>query len=169
MGLGGMRSQRIKQALLTRPYVFIFLFVFFAYILFNYWINDIGSSSLFRDFKLWFLILFLLFNFLLIPFLVGLTVSLVFMKLKDASFVAQRKAKGGTFAVIGTFLGVLGGACPGCFVGLFPAFLGIFGVTATLRILPFYGLEVQVLSMILLVIAIGLLTRETVCKVTYKN
>lgn len=72
---------------------------------------------------------------------------------------------GGGFTFVGVFGGVLGGACPGCFVGLFPAVLGLFGVTATLSILPLYGLEIQAASVGLLVFAVILLTRDTVCKI----
>ena len=68
---------------------------------------------------------------------------------------------------LGIFAGVLGGACPGCFVGLFPAVLGLFGVTASLSVLPFYGLEIQAASIVLLIVAIFFLTKETVCKVDF--
>jgi len=170
MGLNIVRKQKLKDALSKKPYIFVFISTFIIYILLNLWINQVLVTNIFSSLATWFLVPFFLLNFLIVPFLVGLTISLVVMKFKDASFVAKRKAKGGgTFALIGTFFGVLGGACPGCFVGLFPAVLGIFGVTATLSVLPLFGLEIQIFSSILLIVAIMLLTRETVCKVDFKK
>ena len=57
----------------------------------------------------------------------------------------------------------MGGACSACFVGLFPAVLGLFGVTASLTDLPFKGVELQIGSIILLGISIVLLSKPSVC------
>ncbi len=164
MGLNSRRFQRIKRAILEKPYVFYFIGIFLVYVALNLFINKIYVNlSIFTSFVLWFRIPYLLFGFLLIPALAALTINLSIIKFKEMRYVKNKSSGGFTF--LGVFGGVLGGACPGCFVGLFPAVLGLFGVTASLSILPFYGLEIQAASMGFLVVAVILLTRDTVCKI----
>lgn len=159
------RKERIKTAVLKKPYVFYFIGIFLAYITINLIINKLYVNlEVFTTFALWFRIPFLFFNFLLVPFLVALVISLSILRFKEAGFGKHTGAAG-----FGVFGGILGGACPGCFAGLFPAFLGIFGVTATLSILPLYGLEIQLLSAALLITAVVLLTRDIVCEIPVKS
>lgn len=157
--------EKIKKASLSKPYIFYFILVFIIYIVINIFVNKlyIGLSIL-KGFVLWFLVPFLFFNFLLVPFLVALTINLSILRFKEAGFGKHTGVAG-----FGVFSGVIGGACPGCFVGLFPAVLGLFGVTATLSIFPLYGLEIQILSVAFLLIAINLLTRDIVCKIPTKK
>ena len=76
----------------------------------------------------------------------------------------QLNKKGSGLTTLGIFAGFLGGACPGCFVGLFPAVLGLFGVSASLSVLPLYGLELQAISAVLLIISAYYLSKNPVCK-----
>ena len=155
------RKERIKTAIMKRPHVFYFIGIFLAYIALNLIINKFyETTNIFKTFVLWFIIPFLFFNFLLIPFLVAFTINLSVLRFKEAGFGSHTGATG-----FGIFGGILGGACPGCFVGLFPAFLGLFGVTASLSVLPLYGLELQILSAALLITAVIFLTRDIVCEV----
>ncbi|GIU68183.1 MAG: hypothetical protein KatS3mg001_033 [Candidatus Pacearchaeota archaeon] len=155
------RIERIKKAIFERPYVFSFIGIFIIYIAINLIINKLYVNFyVFNSFVLWFRIPFLLFNFLIVPSLVALTINLSILRFKEAGVGKHTGIIG-----LGAFGGILGGACPGCFVGLFPAFLGLFGLTATLSILPFYGLEIQAASTLLLLVAINLLTRDVICKV----
>ncbi len=164
MSLNHRRLQRIKKAVLEKPYVFYFIGIFFVYVGINLWVNKLYVSlSVFTSLVLWFRIPFILFTFLLIPALVALTMSLSIIKFREMRSVNNKGGSGFTF--VGIFGGVLGGACPGCFVGLFPAILGLFGVTASLSVLPLFGLEIQAASVALLVVAVVLLTRDTVCKI----
>ena len=103
---------------------------------------------------------FVVFTFL-IALLVGLVINLVIIKFKELKHV--NKVSG--LAAVGLFGGLLGGACPSCFVGLFPAFLGLFGVTASLSSLPLFGLEIQIGSILLLLISVYFLTKNSVCEV----
>jgi len=163
------RFDKVKKAVFGKPYRYYFIVVFLLFFAFNIWVNQTyltGPEVLFHSYRVSFLIPFLLFNFLIV-LLVPLVVNLSIMKFKDLKEVST--ATGGSVGILGIFSGLLGGACPGCFVGLFPAFLGLFGITASLSVLPFYGLEIQVLSIVLLMISVWLLTRETTCKVDYSN
>lgn len=161
------RKERIKKAILKKPYVFYFIAVFLVYITINLIVNQLYVNLVvFTSFALWFRIPFLLFNFFLIPFLVALTINLSILRFKEAGFGFGKE---GGATGLGIFSGILGGACPGCFVGLFPAFLGLFGVTATLSVLPLYGFEIQLLSAAFLITAIFLLTKDIVCEVPLKK
>ncbi len=161
------RIQRVKDALFKKPYIFYFIFIFLVYIGLNIWINQTYSIlPVLGGFSKVFLIPYLLFSFLIIPFLVALTINLTIIKFKEASLIG---GKDGGFTFLGVFGGIFGGACPGCFVGLFPAFLGLFGITASLSILPLYGLEIQMISIALLIVAVIFLTRDVVCEVPIKN
>ena len=164
MRLNSRRFKRIKRAITEKPYIFYFIGIFLVYVVFNLFINKIYVNlSIFTSFALWFRIPYLLFGFLLIPALVALTINLSIIKFREMRQVKGKGSRGFTF--LGMFGGVFGGACPGCFVGLFPAVLGLFGITASLSILPLYGLEIQAGSVGLLMIAVILLTRDSVCKI----
>ena len=163
------RIQRVKDALFKKPYIFYFIFIFLTYIGINILINQtfVTLPVIFNLYRKKFLIPFLFFNFLLLPSLIALTINLSIIKFKESK--ALNTKKGGGFTFLGIFGGFLGGACPGCFVGLFPAFLGLFGVTASLSVLPLYGLEIQMVSIVFLLVAIVLLTRNIVCEVPIKE
>jgi hypothetical protein len=100
---------------------------------------------------------------ILVAGFVGLNINLLIMKFKD---IKKISGKEGSITTLGIFLGIIGGACPGCIVGLFPAVLGFFGgAAAGLGILPFNGLELQAGSLILLIIGAKLLSKPNVCKI----
>jgi len=156
------RKERIKRAF-KGNYLFLFILIFLAYVGLNVFINQLHVSlDILTGFAIWFLIPFLFFNFLLIPFLVALTINLSILRFKESGFGLNKESG---ISGTGVFAGILGGACPGCLVGLFPAFSGLFGITSSLSILPFYGLEIQLASAILLIWAIFLLTKDIVCKI----
>jgi len=165
MGIKERRLKRIKKALFTRPYVFYFVFIFIGYLGLNVWVNQLYISfSTLTNLATWFFIPFIFFTFLLVPLLVALTVNLSIIRFKETGFGKRE----GSATSVGVFAGILGGACPGCLVGLFPAFLGVFGVTGSLSILPLYGLEIQLFSVALMGFAIFLLTKDVVCEVPEK-
>lgn len=61
----------------------------------------------------------------------------------------------------GVIFGALAAGCPGCFFGLFPVVLSLFGITATLAILPFNGLELQAIAVLALLVSLYTLSGET--------
>ena len=167
MGIRERRLERMKKAVFEKPYVFYFIFIVLAYIGLNVWVNQLYVSfSTLTNLATWFFIPFVLFTFLIVPLLAALTINLSIIRFKEAGF---GKREGGT-ASVGVFVGVLGGACPGCLVGLFPAVLGLFGIAGTsFSVLPLHGLEIQFISSALLIFAVVLLTSDVVCKVPIKK
>ena len=159
------RIEKIKQAIFTRPYIYSFIIIFTLYLIINFLVNDLSKTiPVLFNFNLNIVIPFLILN-LLIAVLIGINVNLIWIRFKEYRKI--NKEQGLTF--IGSFMGFLGGACPGCFSGLFPAFLGFFGVTASLSILPFYGLELLIGSLIILIISIIFLTNDNVCKIKVRK
>lgn len=155
-------NKKIKDAILSKPYSFYFIFLFFLYLFFNIWINKlyITYRVLIDNFYYGF---FLIFFMIFVAFLTALNINLIIIKFKEYK---KFNYESGWFTSIAVFLGFMGGACPGCIVGLFPAFVGIFfGSTSSLNILPLKGIELQILSVILLILSANLLSKNNVCNV----
>ena len=158
----GGRIVRIREAVLKWPYLGIFILVAVLFFSLNVYLNQ--SFEFIKNlssFKLWFIIGFIFFS-ILISILVALNVNLSIIRVKS---LGSFGAKTGGVGLMGTFGGILGGGCPACFAGFFPAFVGLFGITASLSIFPLQGLEIQMISSILLVISITMLAKDPVCKV----
>jgi len=120
--------------------------------------------TLFTAYRISFVIPFIALS-LITALLVGVNINLIILKFKEIKLLS---GIGGT-ASLGLFGGILGGACPGCLVGLFPAFIGLFGVSATLSNLPLFGLEVQIASAGFLILSMFLLTKDVTCKIDLKK
>ena len=154
------RFEKVK-IVFTKPYIYSFIIIFLLYLTINYFINGFSETApVFFSFNLNIIIPLIIFN-LFIAVLVGVTINLIYIKFKEY----KKIHKGHGFSSLGMFVGLLGGACPGCFAGLFPAFMGLFGITASLSSLPLFGMELQLLSIILLLISIYLLTNDDICKI----
>jgi hypothetical protein len=173
MGLDKFKRDKIKKALLNKPYVFYFVFIFLFYIFLNVLVNQIHVTfyTLTHSRNFLFMIPYFLFNFLIVPGLVGLTVNLSIIRFKQLKELKNSKSSGDSvLGAVGVFGGILGGACPACIGGFLPAILGLIGVGGfSLSALPLDGLEIQILSSALLIWAILLLSKEPVCKVKVKN
>jgi hypothetical protein len=141
----------------------LFGIIFFSFIALTSFFNGthLTLPKFFLTYKLYFAIPFFILNMIIVPLLVSTTIILLLEKIKQIKQLSNKK----TFlGITGTFFGILGGACPGCFVGIFPAIFGIFGITANLTILPLKGIELLILSAILLTISIFYLSKEISCK-----
>lgn len=164
------RLRKIKEAIAKRPYVFYFAGIFLSYIFINLLINNTFATipNFFKTYKFSFAISFLALN-LITAFFVGVVGNLSIIKFKEFRKLKRLNKKGsaagGGVGVLGIIGGIIGGACPGCLVGFFPALLGLFGITASLSILPLHGLEVQIFSSAILMAAIFFLTKEHSCKI----
>ena len=100
---------------------------------------------------------------IIVALLMGINLSLLVYRLKE--YAADKKSS--MMSGVGIFAAALANGCPGCFAGLFPVILSIFGISATLSILPFNGLELQGLSAVLLGASIFFLAGKTqnVCEI----
>ena len=167
-----VRLERVKTSL-SGPYFFLFLLIFVSYMTFDVLVNKLYIRGVVFNGNYLFSYTFVLFS-AIVTFLTAVSVNLIIYKIFELeSFREESKkleikkanaqATGVTF--LGMFGGLLAGACPGCVAGLFPAVAGLIGVSISLANLPFYGIELQLLSCIFLLIGIFLLTRDNVCKI----
>ncbi|MAG02823.1 hypothetical protein CMI42_05790 [Candidatus Pacearchaeota archaeon] len=157
--------KNVRRAL-SGKYLLYFIFVFLFYFIFTIWINElyVTYDILFVNPSLGISLIFLLF---IVSLLVGLNVNLLILKIGELQVVNKSI---GVLGVIGICLGIIGGGCPGCIAGVFPFLVGLFGGTAvSLSVLPFNGLEIQLVSIVLLLISIYYLSRPSVCKVDFKK
>lgn len=164
--LSDIQKEKIKLSLFSTPYVFLYFLWVFLFFLINVFLNDIlvTIASLIH-FKLYFAF-FYGFFYVLNALLIGLSINLIILKYKEIKFVS---AKSSLFSVVGTFLAFLTGACPGCVAGFFPVFMGLFGASLSLNDLPFYGIEIQAVSLILLLLGIFYLSKDLSCKINLKK
>lgn len=157
-----MDWNKLLQVILKKPFWFGLGFI--GYIFLNGVLNKtyVTVPRIFVNFPIWFALIFIFVNFLVVPLLVSLTINLSIDKIKDF-----KKINGGQGLIssLGIFFSLIGGACPSCFIGLFPAFVGLFGSTLTLSSLPLYGFEIQLFSSLILIISLHYLTRRNVCKI----
>ncbi len=157
----GRRLDKIKKAVSGR-YLFYFLISAGLFFVLNVFVNKLNVTlppMLSGNPKLGFSILFFI---MLVTSLIALNINLMIFKFKEVRGLSK---KGSGLTMLGVFGGFLGGACPGCVIGFFPVFLGLFGISATLAMLPFYGMEIQAVSAGLLIISAFYLTKDNVCKV----
>lgn len=157
---------KLIETIKKRPGLFSISFILFLAL--NSLLNGtyITMSNFFSSYKLWFAITFAFVNLLIIPFLVAATVILTTQRVIELKTISKKK---GVLGLIGTFFAILGGACPGCFAGIFPAVLGLFGFAINLSILPLKGLEISFISIVLLIIALYYLSKDITCKIEIKK
>lgn len=157
-------KKRIRRAIYDRPYSGYFGLIFILFFAFNIFVNQ--SLALYLSpgsLRLWFAIAFFGMNFL-ISGLVALNINLIIIRYKEVGGVS---VKGGGVSSLGVIGGILGGSCPACFAGVFPALMGALGVAVDFRAFPLHGLEMQIVAVALLVVSIRMFIRDPVCKVKF--
>ncbi len=155
----------IKKVLTSRKGLLIFLLATLSFAGLNYYLNElyvIGITYILylpKAIHLPFLI-FTMLNSLL----VGVSAALAVHRISQLR--ANGLISGGGISLIGSFFGLLSGACPACIAGFFPVVMGAIGHSnLALMGLPLYGLELQIASSILLLVGIYYLSKPLVCRV----
>lgn len=158
------RKNRIKNSITKKPYVYSLPLIFLGYLLINVWINKwhITLPGIFKT-NLWITGPYFVFS-LIIAFLVALALNLAHLRIVEL----QHVSKASSITFFGAFFGVLTGSCPGCLVGIFPAVIGIFGGTFSQADLPLYGIEIQLITILLMIFAIRTLSKDHTCKIKSK-
>lgn len=93
---------------------------------------------------------------LIIGFLVALNSIYAYVKYKEHKEFKKETA----LSCVGTIGGLSTGVCPSCVAGLFPLILDGFGISFSYAALPFKGLEVQFLVIVILGISLYFLHRR---------
>ncbi|MEK6859006.1 MAG: hypothetical protein AABX53_03805 [Nanoarchaeota archaeon] len=146
---------------LKRPALYVGIVIFLGYLLVAIFIsgfyNALPLVLRYASTVNWVELGLSIFFSLAVGVLVALNAVTFYTKYKE-----RRKCKeAGVFATIGTAGGLAAGICPLCVTGLFPLILGFFGVTFSFAILPFKGLEIQAISIILLSLSLWMMTRRS--------
>jgi hypothetical protein len=87
--------------------------------------------------------------------LIGINAAMVVYHLREHALSAAQ----GTTSVAGVLLGTLGAGCAACGSAVLAGVLSLFGVTASLTVLPFEGLEFAALALVALVLSVFWLAR----------
>ena len=159
------RFSTIKSVLKQKKYFLIFLittliYLGIYYLIINYFLTSF--SLFFTTYVKSYAYPAFILN-IIVAVLMGVNISLLIYRMKE--FATDKKSS--MMSGVGIFAAALANGCPGCFAGLFPVILSIFGISATLSILPFNGLELQGLSAVLLGASIFFLAGKTqnVCEI----
>ena len=154
-----MRLSKGKEVF-SKPYIFWFIGIFILYIILVVVISEFYITLQYiprylNTVKWSEIILGVIFT-LIIAFLVSMNSVLGYIKFKQR----QNIKKSGVLACVGAVGGFATGVCSVCVSGLFPFLFALFGVTFTWTFLPFNGLEVQLLVILILGISLYLLTKN---------
>ncbi len=155
-----LRWDFVRGIFASRSYALLFFALLAAYLGINFWLNRFYETlPNFLSFRLSVTAPYLAITFF-ISLLVALSLTVIIYKIRQVATVGKELG----VASVGLFGGFLGGACPGCFVGVFPALAGVFGVTATLSSLPFLGFEILIPAMLVSLVALYFVAKPLVCQ-----
>ncbi|MBI2498806.1 hypothetical protein HYV88_01030 [Candidatus Woesearchaeota archaeon] len=149
----------IKQVF-KKPYLYFFILIFLVYLTLNVIISQFYITIQYIPKYLetinWLeLILSGIFS-LIIGILISISAVLVYIKYKE-----RKKIKKQTFlASLGTIGGFSTGICSACVAGLFPLIFSLFGISFSFLSLPFKGMEIQLLIILILTSNLYFLNKE---------
>jgi len=143
-----------------KPYIYYFLLIFFLYLLINLLLSGFYKTVpliiIYVKTVSWFKLSISLLLSLSIGFLVSLTSVLAFIKYKERKQCKEGIALSG----VGSVGGLVVGVCPLCVAGVFPLLLSLVGVSFSFASLPFQGMEIQILVLVVLAISLYILNKK---------
>ena len=147
------------KTIFKKPYVYWFFGIFVSYLILNILIsgfyNTLPLIIIYAETVDWIKLGISLLLTLTIGFLVAANGVLVYIKYKE-----RKRCKGVGTASIGAAGGLIVGVCPLCVTGVFPLLLGLFGISFSFGSLPFQGIEIQILVIIILVFSLWMLEKK---------
>src|SRR3989344_5072352 len=149
-----MRLKKIKDLLKQKSYFKIFLMTFIFYLILSGYL----IYYFFNGF-------YLFFNYSIkyYPWL-NILFTLILALLFGIKEVRKYNNESGT-GIFTSVLSLFSAGCPVCSFTILSFLIPGISVTFSLAILPFKGLEIQLLGILLLIISIFILTKENVCKI----
>mgnify|MGYP001573671442 CR=1 FL=1 len=158
-----MRLNKIILLLKRKTYFKIFLITLILYLLLSTYLvyYFFNGFYLFFNYQIaYYPYLNILFT-LILSFLFGINLSLIIYRFKE---IKKYNNESGT-GIFTSALSLFSAGCPVCSFTILSFLIPGLSVTFSLAILPFKGLEIQLLGVILLLISIFVLTKENVCKI----
>src|SRR3989344_1663720 len=145
-----------------KPYIYFFILIFVAYLLLNVFISGFNKTIpliiIYASTVNWLELGISLALTLIIGILVALNSVYVYILYKERKSCKEGK----TLAAAGSIGGLIVGVCPLCVTGLIPLLFGIFGVGFSFASLPFQGIEIQILVVLMLLFSLYLLKKRKV-------
>ena len=136
----------------------IFIFIFLLYLILAFFLSDFYLSVPYIPYYSstidWIEFSFSIFLTLVIAILTAVNGVQIYKNFKKIS----SSQKG--ISCAGTVIGLTTGVCSTCVAGFFPFIFGIVGISFSYLSLPFKGLEIKMLSIILLLIGFYFLKKE---------
>lgn len=133
------------------PYIYGFISIFILYLALNVLISGFYDTIplivIYASTVNWLKLGISLLLTFIAGFLVALNGVLIYIKYKE-----KKKCRGVRTASTGTVGGLIVGVCPLCVTGIFPLVLSALGISFSFGILPFQGIEIQVLVVLVLFI-----------------
>jgi len=149
---------RTMKAIFKKPYIYWFFGIFIFYLILNVLVsgfyNTLPLIITYASTVNWLKLGLSLTLTFVIGFLVAINTVLVYIKYKE-----RKKCKGVGTASVGTVGGLIVGVCPLCVTGIFPLLLSLVGITFSFASLPFQGIEVQILIILILLFSLRTLRR----------
>ena len=148
------------KILFKKLYIYYVVLIFLVYIIVNVilsgFYNTIPLILVYAKTVNWLKLGISLFLTLTIGALIAFNSVLIYIKYKE-----RRKCKKEiTLSSAGAIGGLVTGVCPLCITGLIPLIFGFIGVSFSLASLPFQGIEIQILVVIILIISLINLSRK---------
>ena len=148
------------KKIFKKPYLYWGIGIFIFYEVLNFiasgFYNTIKLIFIYASNINWLEIIISVSLSLIIGALVAINGVFVYIKYKE-----RKKCKeSGLVAGFGTATGLATGFCPLCITGIFPIILGLLGFSFSFASLPFKGIEIQVLAVLILLTSLWMLNRK---------
>ena len=148
------------KILLKKPYIYFVILILLVYLLLNIFIsgfyNTIPLILVYAKTLNWFKLGISIFLTIIIGALIAFNSVFIYVKYKERK-KCKRELSLSSAGAIG---GLVTGVCPLCVTGLIPLILGFIGVSFSFASLPFQGIEVQVLVVIILLMSLINLSKK---------
>ena len=148
------------KSIFKRPYIYWFLGIFLLYLVLNIFISGFNDTIpliiAYASTINWVKLGISLVLTLAIGFLVALNAVYAYILYKERKSCKEGKA----LAVTGGVGGLVVGICPLCVTGLVPLVLGFLGIGFSFASLPFEGIEIQVLVVVVLLASLHFLRKR---------
>lgn len=155
------KHEGIFNLLFKKPYFVSTILIFFLYILISLLItgfyDTIPLILKYASTVNWIKLSLSVFLTLIIGLLVSINAVFFFIKYRERKKCNEAAAT----ASLGTLTGLAAGVCPLCVTGLFPLLFGVFGISFSFASLPFQGIEVQLLAVVILSISLKMLPKQS--------
>jgi len=153
------------KSVFQKPYIYWTIGIFFVYLVLNFAISgfykNIPLITAYASTLNWTKLILSLLLSIAIGILISINAVYVYIRHKERKncLKGETIATAGTFAGLGTVGGLATGICPLCLTGLFPLIFGVLGVSFSFASLPFGGIEVQVLTILILLFSLNILKK----------